>query len=194
MKHFLMPPDPETSTDREVLVKALHRVADGDHDALETVYRLTSGKLFSLLRRMLPTEAVAEELLQDVYLTVWDKARVYNAGIASPMTWLITIARNRAIDHLRKHPTLKEVSVENLMLYLRDPGPTALAHLETEQEIRRLQGCLEELDERQRAVIRAAFFGGITYEDLARKTSVPVGTMKSWIRRGLLRLKKCLER
>lgn len=184
----------ESVSGREQLSAALHKVALGDHAALETVYLLTAGKLFALLRRMLPSEAVAEEVLQDVYMAVWKRAATYDSSIASPMTWLITIARNKAIDRLRSDPGLKEMSGgEQLMLHIVDPAPSVLARMEASERDKRLHRCLDELEERQRLFIRAAFFGGFTYDDLSRRTSVPLGTVKSYIRRGLIRLRNCLQ-
>ena len=133
-------------------------------------------------------------MLQDVYLTVWNKAERFDPARASPITWLATIARNRAIDRKRAiGPRLYDRPVDEAA-ELADGGADALTLMERSDETRQLGDCLAALDERVRAAILAAFYGGKTYEDLARRENVPLGTMKSLIRRGLIRLKGCLDR
>ena len=179
--------------DRELLVAQLARLAAGDKVALAVVYRLTSGKLNALILRMLRDEAVAQEVLQEVYLTVWRRSATFDPSLASPITWLATIARNKAIDRLRaqkRQPTRPLLLEEAELL---DPGPSAIDQIEMQQDRLRLYACLDQLDERHQSAIRAAFFGGVTYEELAEREAVPLGTIKSWIRRGLLRLRACMD-
>jgi RNA polymerase sigma-70 factor (ECF subfamily) len=125
-------------------------------------------------------------------MTVWGKAASFDERKASPVTWLAVIARNKAIDRLR----LRRARTESLdeAQDVPDDSASALEVIERDQESRRLSSCLEELEERQQLSIRAAFLDGATYPQLAEREGVPLGTMKSWIRRGLLRLKGCLER
>jgi RNA polymerase sigma factor (sigma-70 family) len=179
---------------REALKLALFRAGQGDEAAMATVYKQTSGRIYALLLQMLPNKATADEVLQDTYLAVWRKADRFAQGRASPMTWLITIARNKAIDRMRsEHVARSSQPLGELMAEPRDPAPSALARLETDDDRRRLHGCIDQLEARQREAIRAAFFGGVTYDELARRENVPLGTLKSWIRRGLVRLRACLE-
>jgi RNA polymerase sigma-70 factor (ECF subfamily) len=142
--------------------------------------------------RLLGSEAEAEDVLQDVYVTVWQKAGRFDAAKASPITWLAVLARNKSIDRLR----VRRVATGDLgeAGEIADDAPSALDLVERDQESQRLSHCLDELDEKQRAMIRAAFLDGATYPELAEREAVPLGTMKSWIRRGLLRLRGCLER
>ena len=177
---------------RAVLAACLHRVAQGERAALALLYRLTSAKLFGVTLRILGNRADAEDVLQEVYLAVWNKAATFDAGFGvSPMTWLLTIARNRALDRLRA--TKRAFAPLEDAEEVSDLAPLADAALETNETSRRLNGCLEGLEERAATAIRAAFFGGQTYESLASAAAMPLGSMKSLIRRGLLRLKACLE-
>jgi RNA polymerase sigma-70 factor (ECF subfamily) len=132
-------------------------------------------------------------VLQEVYLAVWRKASVFDETRASPITWLVTIARNRAIDRVRSGTVARLSEPIEMADSIADPSPLAAESLEATQERKRLQSCLDELEQRQQAAIRAAFMDGLTYDELARRTGVPLGTMKSWIRRGLARLRACLE-
>ena len=131
--------------------------------------------------------------MQDIYLNVWRKAGSFDAERASPITWLATLARNRSIDRLRAGGPRASEPVE-AALGLADPSPDAAAVLETAEAHFRLTACLGELETQRGDAIRTAFFGGATYADLAERSGVPLGTMKSWIRRGLLQLRECLER
>ncbi len=179
---------------RSQLVAALARVAAGDRAALRLVYQDTSAKLFGVCLRILNDRGEAEDVLQDVYVTVWRKAAAFDPGRASPITWLVAIARNRAIDRLRSSAVSRRMEPIEAADAVSDPSPGAVERVELAQQQRRLAGCLEELEARQAAAIRAAFLDGATYEELAARMSVPLGTMKSWIRRGLLKLRACLER
>jgi len=169
----------------------MRSVASGNRGALAELYRRTSGKLFGICLRLLGSEAEAEDVLQEVYLIVWHKADRFDPGKASPITWLAVLARNKAIDRLRirRLPTDPIDSASEI----GDGGPSALDVLETRQEQQRLANCLDELEEQQRSMIRSAFLDGATYPELAEREGVPLGTMKSWIRRGLLRLRGCLQ-
>lgn len=179
------------ASERDALTRALARVAGGDEAALREVYRRTSAKLFGICLRILGDRQEAEDALQDIYVTVWKRAGGFDPARASPVTWLATVARNRAIDRLRARGTRSFTGVEDAAA-VPDPRPDALAGLEAAEGQGQLHRCLDELEARQRHAIRAAFFGGMTYAELADAGAVPLGTMKSWVRRGLLRLKACL--
>jgi RNA polymerase sigma factor (sigma-70 family) len=178
---------------RSQLAAALVRVASGDRAALRLVYRDTSAKLFGVLLRILNDRSEAEDVLQDVYVTVWRKAAAFDPGRASPITWMVAIARNRAIDRLRASAISRRMEPIEAADAVSDPAPAAVERVELAQQHQRLAGCLEELEPRHSTAIRAAFLDGATYEELATRMSVPLGTMKSWIRRGLLKLRACLE-
>ena len=183
----------DLDADRSLIVAALARMPRGDRAALQTVYRLTSAKLFAVVLRILGERSEAEDVLQDVYLTVWRKAGDFDSRRASPMTWLIAIARNRAIDRLRAGRPSRNMAPIEVAADLADPAPAADRLLETAQTQARLHVCLDALAQHERAALRGAYFDGNTYEELAERMTVPLGTMKSWIRRAMIKLKACLQ-
>lgn len=169
------------------------RIAQGERAALRTLYEATSAKLFGVCLRILRDREESEDVLQEVYVAIWRRADRFDPARASVSTWISTIARNRAIDRLRaRGPLAAAGAVEDLPL--ADDAPDAESLLAAADDAARLEGCLGELDARTQEVIRTAFFEGLTYEALARRMDAPLGTVKSWIRRGLARLKGCLER
>ena len=179
----------DLDANRSLIAAALGRIPAGDRAALQTVYRLTSAKLFGVCLRILGERGEAEDVLQEVYVTVWGKAANFDAGRASPMTWLIAIARNRSIDRLRATRQSRKMDPIEAAAEVADVtggADSAVADA-------RLHGCLDGLASHERAALRGAFFDGNTYEDLAARMKVPLGTMKSWIRRALIKLKACLE-
>lgn len=178
---------------RKQLAAALVRVAGGDRAALQIVYRDTSAKLFGVCLRILRDQGEAEDVLQEVFLTVWRRAASFDPERASPITWLATIARNRAIDRLRAGAGRRMQPIDDAV-EIGDDAPSAFDRLADADEHRRLMGCLGELEPRHAGAIRAAFLDGATYDELARRMDVPLGTMKTWIRRSLMRLRDCLER
>jgi RNA polymerase sigma factor (sigma-70 family) len=178
---------------RSQLAAALARVAGGDRAALRIVYQDTCAKLFGVCLRILNDRSEAEDVLQDVYVTVWRKAATFDANRASPITWLAAIARNRAIDRLRSGAMGRRMEPIEEAVDVRDQSPGAVDVLMKSQEHARLATCLGELEERHAAAIRSAFLDGTTYDELSVRMKVPLGTMKSWIRRGLLKLRTCLE-
>lgn len=178
---------------RNHLANRLVAAGEGDRPAFREIYELTSGKLFGICLRILRDSEEAEDVLQDVYLTVWNKAGRFDPERASPITWLATIARNRAIDRLRMQGGKPKSRPEEEAAEIADEAPTALDRLEADDDGRRLKNCLQDLEERARSAIVSAFFDGETYDGLARKAGIPLGTMKSIVRRGMIRLKGCLE-
>jgi RNA polymerase sigma factor (sigma-70 family) len=178
---------------RSQLAAALVRAGTGDRAALRIVYQDSSAKLFGVLIRILKNRTEAEDVLQDVYVQVWRKAALFNPEKASPITWLVAIARNRAIDRLRSGAVKRRTAPLEEAAEVRDTAPVALDMVVKAEQQARLGICLGELEEKTSQAIRSAFFDGLTYEQLAEKMDVPLGTMKSWIRRGLLKLRTCLE-
>ena len=169
------------------------RIAAGEREALRQLYEATSAKLFGVCLRILSDREESEDVLQEVYVTIWRRADRFDSGRASVMTWVSTIARNRAIDRLRaRGPMAYAEPVEELEI-ADAAAVSADALLEAADDRKKLHGCLSELDERTQSVIRTAFFEGVTYEALARRMDAPLGTVKSWIRRGLAKLKGCLQ-
>ncbi|CAN5273889.1 sigma-70 family RNA polymerase sigma factor [soil metagenome] len=176
---------------RQTLTLNIRRVAGGDRSALQDVYDATSSKLFGVVLRILNDRSEAEDVLQEVYISVWTKAGTFDESRASPITWLATMARNRAIDRQRQvgRRTTRPIDDANEVPDEAEDGLDAV--LRSEQSTR-LDGCMNELEASQQKAIRTAFFEGRTYEDVATVFGVPTGTMKSWIRRSLMKLKACL--
>jgi RNA polymerase sigma-70 factor (ECF subfamily) len=174
------------------LSEAIGRVAQGDRRAFEAVYRETSSKLMGICLRVLHDRGEAENVLHEVYMTVWLRAGSFSSERGTPMGWLATIARNRAIDRVRAgRPETTSVALDEVEI--ADDSPSAFDGLLLADEHARLHDCLDSLREPHRSAIRMAFFEGVTYEVLARRKGVPLGTMKSWVRRGLSQLKNELE-
>lgn len=184
-------PTTERDADRRALVEAIVATGTEDRAAFQRLYRLTSAKLFGICLRICGSREAAEDVLQEVYLLVWRRAGAFEPGRASPITWLATIARNRAVDWRRAHPHRATGGSEEAEA-VPDPKPDAVTGMLVEEHERRLMFCLDTLDGTQRETIRTAFFGGLTYAELAGRRGVPVGTVKSWVRRGLMRLRDCM--
>ncbi|VWX50754.1 sigma-70 family RNA polymerase sigma factor [Novosphingobium sp. 9U] len=178
------------SVRRERLVAALARVAQGEQSGLQEIYRATSAKLFGVCLRICQDREGAEDVLQQVYIKVWDRAGRFEAARGSPITWLCAIARNTALDWRRANHI--QLLPESAAEAVADGAPLAWEAIAFAQESARIVACLDALDERPRRAIHAAFFDGLTYLQLSQAMEVPLGTLKSWVRRGLLQLKGCL--
>ena len=181
------------SAARERLREAMVRLADGDQKALELIYDATRVKLFGICLRILGDRKEAEDALQDVYINLWQRASSYDPSRASPISWLATFARNRAIDRLRTGKVRGGAVPVEEAAPLPDEAPLADSLMIDAEQSAQIHTCLGALDERTASHIRSAFFDGFTYAELAERADVPLGTMKSWIRRGLQRLRACLE-
>lgn len=175
-----------------MLAAALGRVAAGDRQAFQEVYVSTSAKLFGLCLRLMPDRAEAEEALQEAYLSVWRSAGSFDAARGRPMTWLLTLTRNRAIDRLRARGR-SDAPLDALGDDLVDPAPLAADRVVDRDQRHRMAGCLDALPQQDARFIRAAFFEGSTYSGLAARAGMPEGTVKSRIRRALLKLRDCLQ-
>ena len=176
---------------REQLVAALHQTAKGDRAALQQVYELTSAKLFGICLRICGDREAAEDVLQDVYVKVWRRAASFDAQRASPISWLAIIARNAAVDWRRTQAHHSSAD-ERAMALIPDDGPLADHILEQSETRDLLLACLDGLEADQAVAIRRTFLGGLTYSELADHLRIPLGTIKSRIRRGMQGLKECL--
>jgi len=174
------------------LQSLLDRCAAADSTALERLYELASPFLFACLTRILRRRALAEEALQDVFVSIWQRAGQFSAARGRPMAWMMSIARYRAIDMLR-HERSAPVLVPDL------PERADAAEEARDESVPwmpaagLLDRCLGLLTDQQRSCLELAFVGGNSHEDISRLTGNPLGTVKSWIRRGLQSLRKCLE-
>ncbi|MBB5193374.1 RNA polymerase sigma-70 factor (ECF subfamily) [Silvimonas terrae] len=182
-----------TAATAEVLGPLLHRCAQGDEKALEQLYRLTSPQLFALVLRMLRRRDWAEEAMQECYVRIWQHAGDYSPAQSQPLTWMSRIVRNHCIDWLRK-PQLEVPDADGTIVEAwADDAPGPLARLAQNQDSRRIAECLKRLEAIQRQVIALAFFDDLSHSEIAQRLSAPLGTVKSWCRRGLERLKGCLS-
>ncbi len=173
------------------LAALLVRASAGDQHAFRDFYDRTSAKLFATILRILPERAEAEDVLQEVYVTIWRKAAEFDASRASPITWTATIARNRAIDRIRAKRVRPSASLD-AAAEVADEAPTADALIDTAQAATTVQQALSQLDPRHAEAIRSCYFEGLTYEALAARDGIPVGTLKSWVLRGLMRMRAAL--
>jgi RNA polymerase sigma-70 factor (ECF subfamily) len=175
----------------QALEPLVARTAQGDRAAFGELYRATSAKLYGVALRILRREDWAEEVLQECYVSVWRHAPEYRPGLAAPMTWMTSIVRNRCLDWLRR-PNPEPLDDDALQaIESGNPGP--LAVLEQGRDSAALARCLRGLEAKQRQAIALAFFDGLSHAELARHLREPLGTVKTWVRRGLARLRSCLE-
>jgi len=179
----------DARTDLEELIA---RIALKDRDAFRALFSATSAKLFGVCLRVLTDRAEAEDALQEIYVKVWHRADRYSVTGHSPMTWLITVARNHAIDRLRARKAGTEPLEPDMPLADPAPGPETRAIAASEAS--RIGACLDELDARRAEAVRRAYLDGETYADLAARFAVPLNTMRTWLRRSLMKLKDCLSR
>lgn len=179
-------------SDRQNIETLILQVSLGDRSAFSTLYDATSAKLFGVCLRVLNNRAEAEDTLQDVFMKIWHKASLYSVNGYSPMTWLITLARNASIDRLRAR---KAGTVDIDEVYdLSDSGPTPEAAAIASSERALLQGCLGELEADRSDAVRSVYLDGDSYGELAARYDVPLNTMRTWLRRSLLKLRECLSR
>jgi RNA polymerase sigma factor (sigma-70 family) len=197
------PQDLWTERSRD-LAAALSRSALGDRAAFKRLYELSSGHLFAVILRIQRDRDLADDLLQEVYVSAWKAAGSFDASRAQPMTWLTHIARNKAIDSLRRaqaQPRTESLHADDddddrpdaqARLVDDAPGPAAL--LERASDARQLGHCMEGLSAPQRQSVALAFFDGLSHAEVADQLCQPLGTVKSWVRRALMTLKGCLEK
>lgn len=171
----------------------LFRVAAADRTAFKELYAASSAKLFGVLIRILGTRSEAEDAVQEVYTRVWLNARKFHPGKGAGMTWLIAIARNHAIDRLRARPDRRFSHDAEALAGVADDSPGIESQLVAAGEARRIMQCLDALEPDRAAAIRGAYLNGLSYQDLALRHNVPINTMRTWLRRALLKLRECME-
>ena len=199
-----MPAAPDWSERSRELAQLLGRAGLGDRAAFATLYERTSAHLFAVVLRIQRDRAQAEDILQEVYVNVWRSAQSFDAAQSQPLTWLTSIARNRAIDSLRRAQTQPQIQVaghaggddaEDADVYDQvasdDDGPLEL--LSRASDARALAQCMDGLSAAQRQSVALAFFDGLSHAEVAEQMRQPLGTVKSWVRRALMALKGCLD-
>jgi RNA polymerase sigma-70 factor, ECF subfamily len=173
------------------LVWLLGAVAHGDEAAFERLYVATRAKLYGVLLRILGRPALAEEVMQETYLKVWKMAAQFDPAIASPITWMVAMARNRAIDIVRKRGDVS-IEEEPEAVEVAAEAPPPLARREMNEELRRLLTCLGKLDPEKQRIVLLAYYSGWSRDQLAAKLDIPVNTIKTWLRRSLLEIRECM--
>jgi RNA polymerase sigma-70 factor (ECF subfamily) len=175
------------------LVWLLAAVAKGDKAAFERLYGATRAKLYGVLLRILGRPELADDVMQETYLKVWQMAGKFDPTVASPITWMVAIARNRAIDIVRKKA---DVSVEDSpeAMGVAADTPPPLARREMTEELRRLLACLGKLDPEKQRIVLLAYYSGWSREQLSHKLDIPVNTIKTWLRRSLIEIRECMGR
>lgn len=180
-------------TEQDELARLLQATARGDRGAFARLYELTAPRLMGAGVHLLKRREWAEDVLQDVFVKVWHRASDYHAERGNVLTWLYTVQRYLALDRLRAQRPTEELNeeLENKLVF-DGPDPSTAAH--SSDMAAQVRTCLEELPDVQRRSVMLAFFEGLTHTELTQRLNTPLGTVKSWIRRGLLNLKRCLER
>jgi RNA polymerase sigma-70 factor, ECF subfamily len=174
------------------ITKLIVRTSMKDRAAFDLLYRQTSAKLFGVCLRVLNDRADAEEALQEVFIKIWTKADRFAVSDLSPISWLVAIARNHAIDRIRARR--KPAAGIDAALDVADPAPGPEALVVAGSESERIHHCLDELEQDRAAAVRGAYLSGESYAELAQRHGVPLNTMRTWLRRSLIKLRECLER
>jgi RNA polymerase sigma-70 factor (ECF subfamily) len=200
-------PQADWSERSQELAQLLARTGLGDRQAFGRLYERSAGHLLAVVLRIQRDRALAEDLLQEVYVKVWKAAAGFDAARAQPMTWLTSIARNRAIDSLRRQATQPALSAAAVgdgdededagvdrIEAAADDGPGPLELLQRASQARALDHCLQHLSPPQRQSLALAFFDGLSHAEVADHLREPLGTVKSWVRRALQTLRGCLDR
>ncbi|MES2047122.1 MAG: sigma-70 family RNA polymerase sigma factor [Pseudomonadota bacterium] len=177
-------------------------VARQDASAFRALYEATSPKLFGFVLRILQKRELAEEVLQESFVNIWNNAGSYQSSLAAPMTWITTIVRNRAFDLLRKLSNGQQHEVEidaeyfdaEIMNALESGEATPLQALELSQDAAALASCMARLEALHRQAMALAFYHDLSHSEVAEQMNLPMGTVKTWIRRGLDKLRTCLVR
>jgi len=176
---------------RQQIETLISSVALGDRKAFQALYDATSAKLLGVCLRILHDRSAAEDAMQDAYVKIWKNADRFAVNGYSPMTWLITIARNTAIDRLRaSKPT---ADIDDYTDTIAATGPDAEGHVIAASQARQIAKCFAELEPTRSAAIKAAYLDGTPYAELATKFNVPLNTMRTWLRRGLIALRECMS-
>jgi len=193
----MAPPSSDPAERSARLGGLLARVAMADQRAFEALYGQTSSHLYAVALRIVRDPSTAEEILQEAFVSVWHHAGSYDAARSQPMTWLASIVRNRCLDQLRRREldtvTLAADDDDAPALDLPDQGLTPAELLLRGAEAASVRECVETLDAGPRQAIAMAFFQGLSHAELAAQLREPLGTVKSWVRRGLERLRRCLD-
>ena len=189
-----MEPDPALQLEAEIAL--LRQIAQGDHASLAELYDRFSGVLFSVAYRVLNNQEAAEDVLQDVFIQIWEKAPLYDPSRGKPMTWAITLTRNKAIDRLRstvRRNRLGDDLEREAQSQDQFDDRSSFDALASEDRGKLVREAMQKLPKDQREAIGLAFFSSLTQTEIAERLNVPLGTIKARIRRGMLRLRDVLS-
>lgn len=171
-------------------IELIHLTSGGNKDALGLLYDRHASPIYSVLVQKLADPVEAQDIVHDVFLKLYQKSHLYNPALGSPIAWLLTVARNVATDKLRKHSTHQKY-VDKAVL---DVEPSAPAHSGLhDDEVELLRNCLATLPNQQHDILQMVYFSGLKQQEIADRMTQPLGSVKAWIRRGLLKLRDCVE-
>lgn len=174
------------------LADVLARVSRGDRAAFAALYRASSAKLYGIILRISKRREIADELLQEVYVRIWERAGDFDPDRASAIAWMAAIARNRALDEVRRKGLVVAPDGDEQAAKVPDPGRLASELVEMAEDNKRLADCLDRLEEGRRDMVRLAYLEGWSREELSQRFGAPVATIKTWLHRSLKQLKDCL--
>lgn len=188
--------EPEPSSELKHEIELLRRTGEGDRGSFEQLYERFSGVLFATAYRVLNNQEAAEDVLQDVFVQIWEKAPLYDSNRGKPLTWAVTLTRNKAIDRLRsvqrRHRLQDDVEKEAATFEQFDDR-SSLDAVEGVEKAQLIRAAISKLSSEQRQAIELAFFGGLTQTEIAEKLGQPLGTIKARIRRGMMKLRDLIE-
>lgn len=177
--------------EHEFMLRLLGAIAQGDRRAFEKLYSATSGQLYAVCLKILERPELAEEAIQEAYVRIWHNAGDYQRSKGTVLTWMVSIARYRALDLLRYYKVRKEDTFDENNIGLPPNFPNDIDSGGSEEK-RNLNRCMDELENQQKQAISLAYFNGCSHVEVTRYMEKPLGTIKSWIRRGLQSLQRCL--
>lgn len=180
------------------LIALLLRIAQRDHAALKALYDECAGRLYGLALRVVSNREFAEDALQEAFLTIWKSAPDYSASLSPPMAWMGLIVRSRSLDLLRRRSAerahLTQEIDETLADTLSADGPTPMDNVEASEQAWALHQCMGRLENKQREVVNLAYLRDLSHSEMASQLQIPLGTVKTWVRRGLDQLRQCMAR
>jgi RNA polymerase sigma-70 factor (ECF subfamily) len=185
----------DTPPDTELEIDLLRRTGAGDLRSFEQLYERFAGVLFSVTMQVLGNREASEDVLQDVFIAIWEKAPLYDATRGKPLTWAVTLTRNKAIDHLRslqRRGRLKDRAEQEAKVLEHARDGASLDEVDAAEHVRIVRGAVSQLAREQREAIELAFFSGLTQVEIAEKLQEPLGTIKARIRRGMIKLKEVI--
>ncbi len=183
----------QSDSDQDDLMRLLVAVSREDRDAFQQLYQSVSSRMFGMCLKLAGQRDLAEDALQEAFIQIWHRAREYHTDRGMPLGWMMSIARYRTLDMMRARKVRRSTGEEDLE-HIEDGREGPLDESLRSAGEAQLTGCLDELNDVQRDSILLSYYKGLTHDELAQVLSSPLGTVKSWVRRGLIALKRCLER